>query len=226
LTSLKTKIEYVALHLEGDAMNWYRLMVDKPQLEFPTWENFTAHFLARWGQNERLTEEAADNALVLLTQDKSVNDYASEFSRLIAFTRHAEHTQMVMFKHGLKSSVKRHLIGLQKQPQTLADLITVSVLYDEELFAVVKQEKRSRSTGPPPFRGRSDDAKHVSVNSVGVKRQTRSKSISHEERRRRRDENLCRYCGEATCPGAQETAKCRILLAKNAQAPLGKASQQ
>ena len=40
--------------------------------------------------------------------------------------------------------------------------------------------------------------------------------LTPEEKKRRERENLCRYCGEGSCPGVPDVEQCPRLLQKNA----------
>jgi hypothetical protein len=226
LFSNNHKIQYVVSFLVEDARQWYYSMVQKQDKVFDSFVEFKTFFLERFGENEALTEQIAENALQLLRQKYSVHSYSTEFCRLIVYTRHAPYTQMTMFKNGLKRPIKLYLLALPIQPKTLSELIQVAVSYDEQVQVLERQEHRVQA--PDLTRGRSQDSKTISVNEASVKKIKRSQStsLSHEERRRRRDLNLCHYCGGDKCPGAMETAKCELLLSKNAKAPLGNARQQ
>jgi hypothetical protein len=222
MLTLTYKINYVVSFLQGDAMRWYQYQVHRPGKVFFDFEEFKRFFLARFGEDETLSETAANHALARLKQTTSVDNYFTEFSRLVSHTDHPEKTQISLFRANLKPKMLKFLAGLQSQPTSLSELVQTCINYDEQIQAVERQEQQQQYRS----RGRSQDThREANVSTVKVKRAL-SQAPSHSERRRRRELGLCRYCGKDDCAGAKLLENCPALIAKNAKAPLGKASQQ
>jgi hypothetical protein len=117
-------------------------MVTKLGKVFDSFADFKKFFLDRFGKNEALTKQIADNALQLLHQQYSVHPYATEFRCLVVYTRHELYSQLLMFKHGLKKPVKLYLLALPNLPKTLSKLIRITVSYDKQVQVFERQETR------------------------------------------------------------------------------------
>jgi hypothetical protein len=121
---------------------------------------------------------------------------------------------MDLYRRGLRTEVQEHL-NHGCNAKNLRELIRQSVLFDEREYLRKNPHRRSppyeRSTryerpAPTPARVASVSVNHTS---------SKSGPLSDAERKFRRNNHLCHYCGKADCSGVQNTKNCSLLLAKN-----------
>jgi hypothetical protein len=220
--SCKGRIAYVASFLRQDAFKWFEATISRPGRTFENFSDFSDFFFATFGENDSITEEAALDALATLTQTKSCQAYTNKFLSLIVRTRYDEYARMVQYKRGLKSEIRQHLLSL-KSATSFAELSQQAISFDDQLFSLKKKKNSPTSNySPHSATSSSSSTSHTTpmdIDAIKIKTisTNRSSGVDEAERKRRRDFNLCRYCGADKCPGTADVQKCSVLLAKNAR---------
>lgn len=170
------------------------------------WAAFVHAFIMHFGDPQ--AEAKAESRLKTLQQTTSVTEYISRFNILQAKVRWDEISLIFHFKSGLKAEVIRFgsTIGW---PRTLEAVKQAAVPIDEGLMIAQAQERRTaQQTYQPPYRppqrqqGNAAEAvvqtQKEADGNVGTVYQSRKRGpLSLEEKKQRRDEGLCLYCGGA-----------------------------
>jgi hypothetical protein len=211
--SAKHKQNFFASYLVGDALKWFQNTVRKGQVEFVSYEAFLEVFKGAFGIDEVITEECAVTSISTLTQTGSCSTYSNQFVKYSSHTQHNEYSKMQLYKLGLKPEVRHHL-NHSPPAKTLADLMRQCILFDDREFALTARRR------PTPYQ-RPEPVASTRVAAADVIRDSSSTSLTNDERKRRRDNHLCPYCGEAACPGVKDVKTCSVLLAKNGKSTKG-----
>ena len=144
----RLKINYIVSFLRGDAFKWYDAVIYRPNTNFANLSEFEDLFKSTFGEDPSIIQDKAFTDLRRLSQTKSCQLYATKFIQLSARVFVDEATKMFLFKEGLKSEIKLHLIGLRPSPRTLSELIHAAVEYDDALFRLRMSSRAGERTIP------------------------------------------------------------------------------
>lgn len=159
-----------------------------------------------------------------LVQTGAASDYAASFYDIISHLKLTEESKMLSFRRGLKPAVLDGLALIIPQPTTLDALVEACTTIDDNQHqnAVEKRRRNQRngngnsnSHDTPRFTpsyaqtaapAPSSSSEVVPMEIDAMKTQRRSR-LTPEERKRRFDNKLCLYCGDAghvvsACPSA------------------------
>jgi hypothetical protein len=211
--SAQQKQTFFASYLLGDALKWYQNSIKKGQLEFASYEEFVEFFTAAFGVDDAISEESAIAALSKLIQTGPCSTYSNLFLKYASHTQHNEYSKMQLYKLGLKSEVRSHL-NHGPPAKTLSELMRQCILFDDREYALTQRRR------PTPYQ-RPESVVPTRIAAAQISKDLSSNSLSVEERKRRRDNHLCPYCGEAACPGVRDVKTCTVLLAKNGSSTKG-----
>ena len=202
------KVLFVISYLAGTPGSWARPILH--QLNHPYRKDFAAfkNALDAMYADRNLKQKALDK-LGHLEQTKSVAAYSAEFQQIIAPLELDEPSKQSMFYRGLSSGIKRSLIYFP-QPKTFDELLEKCVSIDQRQYALRQEEKlaekSSKSQYKPPSNNNNPKKPSQSTTS-GYSQSGSSKQkqpsqpggprgpITDEEKKRRRDNNLCFRCG-------------------------------
>lgn len=220
------KINMAGSYLRGQAYTWYRDRLMREKIHFASFSDFIDAFNQMYGQIDDIEEKRAERALAKLSQTRSCDAYAKSFMELILKTDTNERVRINMFKKGLKIHVQDHLLGRRDLVgATLGEIVQASIDFDELHFELHGRAKAgaprqavssgtrsaapsatvaATSSGPAPM--------EIDSTKVGAPRK-----LTETEKKHRRDNGLCLFCGNKECAGAKDVEKCPKLLAKNGQ---------
>ncbi len=134
-------------------------------------------------------------------------DFSIEFRTLAAECRWNSEAQWDMFFHGLADYVKDEIYALEL-PTSLDGLVSLAIRVDARLQQRGQQARRASAVNrldhlPIPYRDADVGFSEPEPMQMGRYR------LSLEEKRRRRNEGLCLYCGAAGHIAAQCPVKAR-----------------
>ena len=223
-----TKVGFVVSLLQGEPLTWAHRLLEENGTNTETLLAFFQAMAQLYDDPQRTA--TAEAALLALQQGRrAVEEYVWDFRRWSADTQWNSAALRHQFRLGLSENLKDELarIGI---PDTLEDLIDKSIQIDRRL----RERRAERSshlsrpvwvtTKAPLPASRYQPPVHSSAASsppdtsepmqLGVMRPT----LPPEERTRRRQLNLCLYCGEpghyvANCP--IKMRKCRFSVPVN-----------
>ena len=143
----------------------------------------------------------AESQLRAVTQKGSALDYTNKFTTLAADTKWNDAAMISQYRLGLKTAVQ-DIMANQVEPETFSEFSQLAIDIDNRQYgyAITKGTSRSfttrpsststapqRTTPPPPPASSPSMAMDLS--------QAQHRSIDAQEKQRREDNNLCRYCG-------------------------------
>jgi hypothetical protein len=211
----EAKITYAASYLQGIAFSWVQIHLEKdpPPAWLTDYSLFTAELTNKFGRPDRPHNASAH--LRGLRQTGSVASYATEFLQAAAVLGWNDPPLIDHFYGGLKDAVKDELVKTPK-PTDLESYIQMATNIDNRLHdRAMDRNRASRPTHLPPrksyssSRGRtaspppaSRDSAPTVAREPSTRLQERSSTRprfqlpTDQERERRRNLNLCLYCGE------------------------------
>jgi len=208
------KTAFAASYLRGPAFAWiqpYLDMNESPAI-LNNFELFVKELSTVFGDPDQVS--AAERQLDRLRQTHSVSAYASEFRRLSSILGWNDESLRFQFYKGLKNDVKDELSRVSR-PSSLSKLILLATKIDERIYDRLLEKRNlnysSSTVGNSNYTRHSAPSSNVpasqsmDIDAVQVSRGP----LSQDEKRRRRANNLCMYCGK---PG-HFAQKCPILPA-------------
>jgi Retrotransposon gag protein len=200
------KCRFVGSLLTGDALSWFRYLIETDSPLLTNFEAFVTDLAANY--DDPHAQRHAQDALKRLKQgNRSAVTYAARFRRLANLTGYNSEALIEQFRSGLNDEVKDVLATALDEPEDLETFVHLCIKIDNRTYSR-KMEKsnqslRTRQFHKPTVQQRSGpspmEIDTVSIHGVG------GKTLSPQELQRRRDQRLCLYCGGAnhvvaTCP--------------------------
>jgi hypothetical protein len=213
------KTRFIGTLLSQEALAWFRDVVQNKSYLLDDYHLFVQEFKSLF--DDPNAQRHACAALKRLKQSKgSVLVYSSKFRRLAPDTGYNEQALLDIFRAGLSDEVKDVLASTLEEPDNLESFINFCVKIDQRLYdrkiergqnyhsrtvLYPGSNYKSRETpisGPSQsFRGRPphgiQNPTPMDLDAVFIKDSKGHKHLSVEEKQRRRDLNLCLYCGES-----------------------------
>ena len=224
----KSKIAFVTNLLKDEAYRWVMPYLTLPLIDQPEWIHnwmlFKDEFKKSFGDTNII--ETSRQKLKVLKQSKAATSYATEFRRLAAYLNWGDEALRHHFFDGLKEDVKDKILT-PNNFVTLNELIDSSIIWDNLLY---ERRKGSTTLTMRPSTTRIDTTFHRNQPSTfqTTPRNSTSSNITSswsgpvpmeidavrprfthltdEERKHRKENNLCLYCGKA----GHIAADCRV----------------
>lgn len=234
----QSKILFAALLFQDAAARWWTAEYRKPPADRAAWtidyQAFTAELERVFGRADAQAD--AQRKLSSLKQDRSASEYYTRFLQYASESEFNEVAQMYHFRHGLKTEIKTALAASLNQYTSLSELANAAILIDNHLY----EDRRDRRSAPiaGPITGNRTSTSLLSrtrpqfaprmtrptTTTPIVRPATRFPStapsvprgpLTDTEKQRRRNNNLCMYCGgsnhiAATCPNKIRVAAVRL----------------
>jgi len=143
----------------------------------------------------------AESQLRALIQKGSALDYTNRFTTLAADTKWNDAAMISQYRLGLKTAVQ-DIMANQDEPDTFAEFSQLAIDIDNRQYgySITKGTGRSSTTRPSststaPQRTAPPPPPASSPSMAMDLSQAQHRSIDAQEKQRREDNNLCRYCG-------------------------------
>ena len=209
-----SKVLYAGSFLRDTAFLWFQPYVTAdPQPSFMTdFKEFCRELKNTFGDPDEIA--TAERQLYALRQKGSVTSYVTEFMRFAVLVKWNDEAKAAQFYRGLKDGIKDELSRIGK-PSSLKELEDVAIRIDTRLFE--RQVERGERTSPanytssnpprftprpvPTFTKTQTTYTRPSENLRAAFQPrpdttTRKGKLTPAEYQRRKDSNLCLYCGD------------------------------
>lgn len=224
-TTDSSQVMYAGSLLTGPAWEWYASLVDTITMWLPPHYTLATFFQALesfFGGGVAL--DSRERALDVLRQTGTVAEMATSFKNITnTFSpRWPDHPLIFLFSRKLKKSIRLQLTSDGSRSAIFEDYVSSAIAVELDQAAPSHQPNLPPEPNPNPTPGLGllpppaymapplpgSDPKDVGGSLV------RHTPLSAEERRRRKEGNLCIYCGFAghtlpTCPRAAHGRKAR-----------------
>lgn len=199
------KVGTVGTLLTGKARSWFTPLIENPSANaniLNDFEAFKSLMYQSFGDTDRVA--VAENRIRRLRQGtRPAAHYGSDFRQLACDLKWNDSALISQFKDGLNDSVKDMLLH-HSIPETLNEMITLAIKCDNRIFEHRQATNRSSFKPKQEFSRKPDFSGPAPMELDSMQRGP----LSETEKQRRRDKNLCLYCGSdkhlrADCPLAK-----------------------
>ena len=210
------KIAYAASYLSGSAKEWFQPHVNETTgaISFPTWTEFVAALRAAFEDPDAY--QTAYNKISTLKQERDCSSYYATFVPLATVLGIDERTKISFFKKGLNAELKKALSYQITLPTGFDEFVQACIKIDNQIRA--NKEARDaipRTQGgqfaPTPSTSTGTHSGPMDLSGARYRSQKRG-PVTDQEKKRRRDNNLCLYCGSSghwasQCPHKRSRGK-------------------
>ena len=213
------RISFAASYLDASTKEWFKPKVDLvtwTTLTFPTWASFTQALKAAFHDPDAY--QTAEQKIQKLRQgNRDCAKYYAEFITHATILEWDERTKISFFKKGLNEELQKLLLTNVNSPNVFTEYVSIAIKLDNNLRAHKQQRYTTSRTNdgrfsqPTPSTATSS---HPGPMDLSATRRTNYQpkypsqkrgQLSDNEKQRRRNNNLCMYCGNpgqwaTTCP--------------------------
>lgn len=193
------KITFAVSFLRDSAFDWISPHLDSDDQLMHSWDEFKRSFNTVFGEIDR-TRKAEDEIFSLKQNNRPVSAVVSEFQRLALETRMNNEALFPLFYRTLNDEVKDELCKVAR-PEHIEDYYRLAISIDDRIFERKREKNLWKNYSRTPLAPQKfeDPVPMIIDNS-----QTRG-PLTQQEKLRRRNNNLCLYCGApehkiADCP--------------------------
>lgn len=223
-----SKVLYTGSYLRDTALLWFQPFVTaNPQPSFMrSFDLFKAELHKAFGDPDE--EATAERQLYAVRQRGSATTYLAEFQRLAVLVKWNDEAKAAHFYRGLHDNIKDELSRTGK-PKDLKALQEAAIRIDTRLFErrIERGDRIPAPSGPPPRSGSGikpfnkpagnpQPERLRAIGTISPDKLTRRGKLTPTEYQRRKDNNLCLYCGEKghqvlKCPSAPQPGSKKTL---------------
>lgn len=192
-----SRVGLVGTLLSGQALSWFAPLFEKQSPILNSFDVFLVAFEEAFGEHDKI-RSATTKIRVLRQGMRSASVYASDFRQLACDINWDDQALISQFQWGLRDDVKDLLLTMP-DPTNLNEAISQAVRCDNRLF----QRRQDKRFLPTPRQHNNYSMAVTSPNSNVPSEvedmqidAARFKPLTEEEKRRRRMEHLCLYCGK------------------------------
>jgi hypothetical protein len=183
-------VGFIGTLLTGSAAAWFSPYFESNSPILSDLSLFIHEFEQTFGDFDRATS-AANQIRALRQGNSSASEYASAFRRISCDLNWGEGALIDQFRRGLRNEVKDLLLTLPI-PTTLQEAITFSVRCDNRLAERRLERFQQSVPSHRPSTNNNSGAVPMEIDATRIK----FRSLTMEEKTRRRELNLCLYCGK------------------------------
>ncbi|KAK9672380.1 hypothetical protein RND81_12G097000 [Saponaria officinalis] len=214
-TSENTKVKMISIHLEGKALLWHQsLMKTREFGSWPTWNEYKAAIVARFGNNP-FDDPIAE--IMNLRQKGTMEQYQEQFDGLLNRTDLSEKQALSCFLKGLDVDIQ-NIVRMHK-PHTLMEAFALAKLQEATISSFIRKSKPllDRPVAKIPFQQSFHQSKPLQYGgsssnggqrfAVNVNKKLNAARLSKKEVVERRAKHLCFTCNEKWSPTHKCTAQ-------------------
>ena len=200
-----SQVGLVGTLLSGPAQAWFAPLVETASPLLENFSEFIADLEATFGETDR-RRTALTKLFSLQQGSRPASIYASEFRQLACDVNWDDQALCDQFRRGLRNDVKNLLLNFP-EPTSLSQVISQAVQCDNRLFESRLEERGPRRFQPStrqtpiarPYISAPPASSNLSSSNdahtpMEIDR-TRFQPLTDAQRRYRRDNGLCLYCG-------------------------------
>jgi len=211
----RQKIVFAGSFLRNQAKKWFKphVNINNGEVDFPTWPAFTTALGAAFDDPDHIA--TAEHKLKKLKQGRdTASGYHAQFVALATVLDLTERAKISQFREGLSKEVRQLLTTQVSPPTTFDEYVNMVIRLDNNVRLLKQEEELASSASPAPKQHPSNKGSgstksntpappKPSTTAVGTqsgpmdtsntRRQFRK--LTAEEKKYRRDNNLCSYCG-------------------------------
>ena len=195
------KVAFTINHLTGRARLWGTAEWEKQTPACATFQAFSKELRKVFGMGASVSDAARD-LLSLRQGNQTVADFSIDFRTRARQSNWNESALRDSFLHSLADYIKDELVS-HDLPSTLDGVIERAIRVDLRIQARRRERRRGTASGNPPVRLRETASAPGAASFAGPPAEVSEPmqlghtSLSQEEKERRRQANLCLYCGRA-----------------------------
>ena len=207
------RTRFIGTLLSQEALGWFRDVVENKSYLLNDYGQFISEFKALF-EDPNAARYARSVIKRLKQGQSSVTSYAMKFRRYASETGYNEVALLDIFREGLNTEVRKTMSAVPKEPETLDEYINLVAKIDQRQFDFRMEQRRQSfdsrpSTGfksspmqmrgrpPVPFKYIPKNVVPMDLDAVYTTDQKGFRHLTVEEKKRRKDLNLCVYCGDA-----------------------------
>jgi 5-methylcytosine-specific restriction endonuclease McrA len=194
----RDKVMFASSYLRDAAFKWFEpLLKSDDTTILDNFQNFQDELIRNLGDPDRL--RSLTRELQTLKQTGSAAAYSSRFCQVSAYLNWNDDALRDQFYSGLKSEVKDALAYSNVDWTSFKELSHLAIRLDNRLF----ERKSDRFTGTKPapnytprVPAPSFRASDPGAMDIDATKSRKFQPLTDAERKRRRDNKLCMYCGD------------------------------
>jgi hypothetical protein len=197
-----SKVIFAASYLRGSAFAWFEPHLNREHDPVCTnFELFAAELMHNLGDPDR--ERTMTRQLQNLYQTTSTAAYTTTFFSISSLLAWNDDALRAQFYRGLKPDVKDALALANVDPATVQDLAKLATRLDNRIHERRMEQKPGIRTNQQPsypvrsgFQAPGHTSSTPTQMEVDAAKSKGYKPLTPEEKKHRRDNNLCLYCGK------------------------------
>lgn len=196
-----SKITFMISYLSGEAASWAGVLVKQKDLALYDFKLFKEEFSKLFDKRQESLQ--VDGELLELKQgNRELVSYITQFKTLVVESNWPEEKRASLFYRGLRDELKDALSGVVNRPTSCDALMDLVVQLDFRLYERRLERRRGDNKQENKSNPRFDRPRLEFVNRDFRSKNSESSGrirgpLSKEERDRRRNNNLCLYCGRS-----------------------------
>ena len=199
-----SKIAYAASYLSGTAGTWFQPNMNSSKVEFTftTWATFVEALRAAFDDPDAY--QTAERQILALKQDRDCSSYHAAFVPLATILGYDARTKISYFRRGLHRELRKALSYQGTTPEDFDAFVQLCIKIDNQIRAERELRDPPRTqggqftSGPGPSPSTSTGTHSGPMDLSASTRQHKSQKrgpVTPIEKKRRRENNLCLYCG-------------------------------
>ena len=219
----ETKIAYAASYLVGSAKEWFQPHINETtgDIAFPTWAAFTAALKAAFDDPDAYQTAQRKIEALKQGQQQDCSSYHAAFVPLATILNMDERTRISFFQRGLQNELRKALSYRDTLPDTFDAFVQMCIRIDNRIRAH-RESNPIRTQGGQfapntnnnviPSTSTGTHPGPMDLSAAGRNRSQKRGPITEAEKKRRRENHLCLYCGSpghwaSQCPHKKTKGK-------------------
>ena len=201
------QIRTAASYLTGGALDWFKAYHDKitQEIKFKTYAEFIGALKVAYDDPDK--RATTDHKLLALRQlNKDCSTYHAEFSIYANVLEYDNHTKISFFKKGANNDLQIALAHQLNPPDNFDKYVAMCIQLDNNIRNLKGQgthryshpsQNPVISSSPSVPASTSSGTAPGPIDLSALNRSQKRGPIDEAEKKRRRDNNLCMYCGQS-----------------------------